>query len=436
MRLRKSILGGLAGILFSFGVATADDIVDKINESVYCIRNIGIYNAQSLTDAAEDITLTNVEEGHGTGFAFKREDGCTYLMSNAHVVFLPLTMDYDDAYDQDNPRKKLVKQEIKIVDDKNDRFKDDDIPLEIVAMDHEKDISILRTEKELPIFVPETLSRDSLNTGEAVMMLGFPLAETKALTKGVISNLRYSHLDFSPDLKSRFDHEDIIVDCATNPGNSGSPTFVKRGDKYFLVGILHAGYRRAEGMKLVVPVDDFTYMMGMNEVQKSTSGIERIVLNPEDKARIVSHIGESDINAYGIFGHQTAMIRMVDNRLQMTIFFTPLTFDGDHTDKLVLEDDGEDGYSSIDRVRYVTQQKKVELTRDNFTANQERFFHEVYRLIAENYLQLIDYRENHALGGQDKEKQEEADRIFSQLMDDVGLENMLLESVKSEMEYF
>src|SRR6266540_6451614 len=87
--------------------------------------------------------------------------------------------------------------------------------------------------------------------GDAVLVRGYPLGAFPASNAGHVIGLGQR------DLERGWDHEDFAVDALLNLGSSGSPVLAvscETGEPE-LVGVYHAGYRGAQGLNVVVAID-------------------------------------------------------------------------------------------------------------------------------------------------------------------------------------
>ena len=112
-----------------------------------------------------------------------------------------------------------VSTALKIVDDDQDTYAADDIPLSVVADDAALDIAVLRAHKHLPIMPWKIGTSGSIATRDVVEIKGFPLGELAATNVGKVTS-PYDH-----DEQGDWNHDDFIVDALVSSGNSGSPVF-------------------------------------------------------------------------------------------------------------------------------------------------------------------------------------------------------------------
>lgn len=133
------------------------------------------------------------------------------------------------------------------------RFSDDfggrQVRAEVLSLDREWDLGLLRILDEGPFHaLPLSLDDDYL-IGERVMALGTPYGTTISLTAGLLSgigrNIRVQGIRTVHTLTGL-----IQTDVAINPGNSGGPLLNVAGQ---LIGICTASLTSAEGIAYAIP---------------------------------------------------------------------------------------------------------------------------------------------------------------------------------------
>jgi Do/DeqQ family serine protease len=117
---------------------------------------------------------------------------------------------------------------------------------EIVGVDPDFDLAVLRIRFEGKLPTVEMGSSDDLMIGETVIAIGNPFGFSHTVTTGVISALSRS---IRTD--DRVYHEFIQTDASINPGNSGGPLLNINGE---LIGINTAIYAKAQGIGFAIPI--------------------------------------------------------------------------------------------------------------------------------------------------------------------------------------
>ncbi len=156
----------------------------------------------------------------GSGFVIHR-DG--YIVTNAHVV------------------ARTVERKVGFADGR-------DLPAEIVAIDRDNDLAVLKVDAVKPLPFLELGRSSDLMQGETVIIIGNPLGYGHTVTTGIVSAL-HRELQFGREAVYR----DLIqTDASINPGNSGGPMLNILGE---LVGVNTAIRGDAQNIGFAIPVD-------------------------------------------------------------------------------------------------------------------------------------------------------------------------------------
>ncbi len=174
---------------------------------------------------------TQKTQSLGSGFIF-RKDG--YILTNNHVV-----AGADNIF-------------VKIPD--GSEYK-----AEVVGLDKDTDIAVLRIEKETDLPTIEFGDSELLRVGEWVMAIGNPFPQLgldRTVTVGVVSAKGRSNLSFGPQDTPNYQNY-IQTDASINPGNSGGPLVNVKGQ---VVGINSAitnptGMRFNIGIGFAIPIN-------------------------------------------------------------------------------------------------------------------------------------------------------------------------------------
>ncbi|MBT5022127.1 trypsin-like peptidase domain-containing protein [Candidatus Woesearchaeota archaeon] len=265
-KLLTTVLACTMGLQFSCGPALQEIkqitqkennrleqvIVNNINnlaESVYCIKTKAEYNFNN-----ENKTI----QGTGTGFVYKVNNNHSYIITNAHVVNFPETiLDFDI-----NSGLKLYSknsEKINIIDNIRDSNPADDIPLELVIMNTELDIAILRTPSKLKksnkFIVDPTINPIP---GETAYLIGYHLGYFKGISKGIVANPAVG-FTIAKDREKHF----IIFDISGDRGSSGGPYFIQRENKLYWVGT-NCVKLSADGFMGGVHISEYKDMLAFN----------------------------------------------------------------------------------------------------------------------------------------------------------------------------
>lgn len=156
----------------------------------------------------------------GSGFVIHR-DG--YVVTNAHVV------------------NRTVERKVSFADGV-------ELNAEIVALDAEHDLAVLKVAASKPLPFLHLGHSNDLMPGETVIAIGNPLGYKHTVTTGIISAIdRELQFDRNRSYKGL-----IQTDASINPGNSGGPLLNVVGD---LIGINTAIRGDAQNIGFAIPVD-------------------------------------------------------------------------------------------------------------------------------------------------------------------------------------
>jgi len=156
----------------------------------------------------------------GSGFVI-HEDG--YVVTNAHVV------------------AKTAERKVIFSDER-------EYDAQIVAIDTERDMAILKIEGNKPFKTLPFGRSNDLMIGETVVAIGNPLSYQHSVTVGVISAL-----DRDLDVSDQVVFKGLIqTDTSINPGNSGGPLLNVWGE---LIGVNTAIRADAQNIGFAIPVD-------------------------------------------------------------------------------------------------------------------------------------------------------------------------------------
>jgi serine protease Do len=190
----------------------------------------------------------------GSGFVI-HADG--YIVTNAHVV------------------AGTTERKVAFADGR-------EYPAEIIAIDTERDLAVLKIEAGRPL-PPLPIGRsDDLMIGETVIAIGNPLGFQSTVTAGVISALGRD-LDVSRDLRL----DDLIqTDASINPGNSGGPLLNVLGE---LIGINTAIRGDAQNIGFAIPVDRLREVLpDLLDVERRYRIVSGLMVDTKDLPRIIA----------------------------------------------------------------------------------------------------------------------------------------------------
>jgi putative serine protease PepD len=230
----KPILFGLVAALVlvsgwqAFRVETiiqsSNDLTEAVNTSQGRVDELEKQRTSVAFDSegiAEDVlpSVFRVRAGEftGTAFAVSEANGRTSLFTNFHVV--------EETFEGGDRQVTLERGNTRI-------------NATIVKVDQEKDLALLRANREIKAL---GIAGGEVKSGQQVLVAGAPLGLEDSVTTGVISAFRNTE-----------DGPTIQFDAPINPGNSGGPVV---NSSRQVVGIATAKARDAEGIGLAIPIE-------------------------------------------------------------------------------------------------------------------------------------------------------------------------------------
>jgi serine protease Do len=219
---------------------------------VYCLRATAVYEHLSYGRGGKVVHEYHTKTRHGTGFAFRQRGAEWLVATNQHVVSFPEVTGDGQDLEGVPPGSRRVRVELRIVTNESEPDSPRQIVLRPVLADDQLDIAVLGSREPLRI-IPYRLGRSAdLRIGTAVLARGYPLGAFMATNAGRVIGVGQR------DLERGWDHEDFAVDALLNLGSSGSPVLAvscETGEPE-VVGIYHAGYRNAQGLNVVIAIDE------------------------------------------------------------------------------------------------------------------------------------------------------------------------------------
>ena len=154
-------------------------------------------------------------------------------------------------------------------------FEGDPFPAQVVGVDPQNDIAILKIDAPRELLYPVTLGQsDTLRVGQKIFAIGNPFGLERTMTVGIISSLERSLRSKTGRLMKNI----IQVDAALNQGNSGGPLLDNDG---LLVGMntaiasMNGGN---SGVGFAVPVNTIRrvipQLLKFGEVRRASLGID------------------------------------------------------------------------------------------------------------------------------------------------------------------
>lgn len=193
-------------------------IFKRVSPSVVSVANTAIL--QNLYDSE----LYEVPQGAGSGFVWDKDGR---IITNFHVVYgasaIQVTLSDGSTY-----------------------------PAEVVGLDPDDDIAVLRIKSPKKPLVPIDVGKSSgLQVGQTVMAIGNPFGLDTSLSVGVVSALGRNIVSMS----RRTIRDVIQTDAAINPGNSGGPLLDSFGRLIGMNTAIVSPSGAYAGIGFAVPVD-------------------------------------------------------------------------------------------------------------------------------------------------------------------------------------
>ncbi len=192
-----------------------------------------------------------------------------YIVTNAHVV------------------ARTAERKV-IFDDKRS------LDAQVVAIDHERDLAILKIDPSQPLEpIPLGTSSD-LMVGETVIAIGNPLGYQHTVTSGVVSALNRT-LDIDENLR----FEGLIqTDASINPGNSGGPLLNILGQ---LIGVNTAIRGDAQNIGFAIPVDHLRQVLpDLIDVERRYRIITGLRVSGDEPCRVLDVNPDSPADKAGL----------------------------------------------------------------------------------------------------------------------------------------
>jgi len=238
MKNAAKVFKGVLVVLILFSVGFSCAIIQKEYYNEYKYKSItdirdGLISIQTkgkYTDGEE-------VEMNGTAIAI-RED---LVLALTHVCTLPRKIAMPSPFGMIEIDKD-VEYEKNYINGK-----------EVELVKRVDDVSLFKAEKLTPIGF-ELGDSDSLEIGTKVFMVGWSGLKERNFKQGIVSVLDLTCEEW--DSKEFGLGKDMFMHTApTNPGDSGSPLFARKGNKYEIVGIINAKYFGYDGMGFAIRIN-------------------------------------------------------------------------------------------------------------------------------------------------------------------------------------
>lgn len=351
----------------------------------FCVRSTAVYQCLSYGRDGEVLRTRATATAHGTAFAFRSEKGASYLLTNEHVSEWPLVTSADAEVEDVPAGCKRLSQSAMIVDNEDDSYPRDDIPLARVAHDKALDVAILKAPLEVPQLPFDLGQSAAIAAGVAVQVRGYPLGEFQAVHVGKVIN------PHQPDTEEGWDHIDFVIDAALSSGNSGSPVLAvscKTG-RFELVGVFHAAYKGGASMNVVVGIDQFREMM--TTLKAPTKRATQFELTAQQREALVASLPGRLATEMFPFGDRTVRVRLAGERLLYDVM--PARFPLIDRPVGVIEDLPAAGYGRIGRIWFGDERGLVGHHYASFPARTQHLLSRLVDELRLRHLQVRRYRQ-------------------------------------------
>jgi serine protease Do len=248
---RVECAGRYADTLSAMRAAARDREARPAADYVYCLRASAVYEHLSYGRGGKLRRQYFTKVRHGTGFAYRVRGDASLVATNHHVVDFPEVTGEGVELEGVPAGSRRVREDVRIVANEAEPDAPAQPALTSVVSDEALDVAVLSAPTRLKALPYRTGTSRDLSVGDAVLVRGFPLGAFPAANAGRVVAVGQRDLDRG------WDHEDFAVDALLNLGSSGSPVLAvscATGEPE-LVGIYHAGYKGAQGLNVVVGID-------------------------------------------------------------------------------------------------------------------------------------------------------------------------------------
>ncbi len=271
----------------------------------FCLRSQVVYECLAYGADGDVRKMRRKVKKHGTGFAYRRQGNETLLVTNFHVAEWPsVTSEEDSVGDVPNGCKR-VSYSLNIVDNEDDAYDRDDVPLTRLVNDPVIDVSIVKAQVPLRVLPWKVGRSASLKARNVVEVRGFPLGAFRATSTGKVI------APYDPHIYRDGEHADFVIDALLSQGNSGSPVLAISCEtgEYELVGVYHAAYTRGTALNVVVGIDQIRDLMTTLKRSPRPKTDLMEVSTAADRARLLQ-AAKLEPEPFFPFGPLTAAVRV------------------------------------------------------------------------------------------------------------------------------
>ncbi|HLK57477.1 MAG TPA: S1C family serine protease, partial [Chthonomonadaceae bacterium] len=132
----------------------------------------------------------------------------------------------------------------------------------VIRTDKEADLALLRVDNPPALTALNLGSIGGLGETQAVLAFGYPFGKDLAVTATEYPSVTVSTGRITALRKSAGELQEIQVDAALNPGNSGGPLLNEQGQ---VIGVVHMGIRDS-GVHFAIPVSRVQQILSASEI--------------------------------------------------------------------------------------------------------------------------------------------------------------------------
>ncbi|HET6248925.1 MAG TPA: trypsin-like peptidase domain-containing protein [Tepidisphaeraceae bacterium] len=151
------------------------------------------------------------------------------------------------------------------------------LPGEVVVIDDEQDLALLRIKPTKPVHPVKFAERDAPADGADCTVIGFPLGDryttNPKVTHGIVTS---GHINT--------DGADVMIEAKVNPGNSGGPILDKSGDVMAIVCMKSISTEMEDSYGLGIGAGKIRKFLAKNNIKTTTASGKATTLSAEEIA--------------------------------------------------------------------------------------------------------------------------------------------------------
>jgi serine protease Do len=237
-----------------------EELADRVNPAVVEIFTTGFVPVSGLVSSKK---LFTKETRSGSGVIVDSEG---YIITNAHVVIgaSKVQVRFASRQGPDGDHQSILKPQGEL------------LGAQIVGLDRETDLAVLKTMKKGLPFLPLGDS-DDVKQGQMVFAFGSPRGLENSVSIGVVSATARQLREEDPMIY-------IQTDAPINPGNSGGPLVNAKGEAIGINTMIVSGSGGSEGLGFAAPSNIVRYVYEQirktGRVQRGNIGARAQTITP------------------------------------------------------------------------------------------------------------------------------------------------------------